>query len=255
MFAGTPVVVNPDADGRYFYHQFETGTHDWTGRGEAAVARSAAQKYAGSSSLAVTGRAADWNGAAYSLSTNPFAPGGEFSFSVMAMHNGTTAADTAFKLTLQYDTDSTRYSQVALLRAASGQWVKLANTRYTIPSGASNLILYVEMPGSTADFYIDEAMGAVAGTTGPGNTTSVLGGKIAVRGQSPSITVRERTLAVNAPEGSSVKVRVVNLNGKTVAAFNSTGSANFSLRKVPAGAYIVEAARGGHIATSAIMLR
>ena len=58
------------------------------------------------------------------------------------------------KLTLQY-TDSSgtdQYKEVASATAKSGEWTKLENTAYTIPSGASKLILYVEAPDSLTDF-------------------------------------------------------------------------------------------------------
>jgi endoglucanase len=71
----------------------------------------------------------------------------------------------------------------------------------------------------------------------------------------PIVTIIGKKLTVNAPSESKVRIRVVNLTGKTVAAFKSTGAASFSLRKIPAGAYLVEAIRDGHKATSAVTLR
>jgi len=71
----------------------------------------------------------------------------------------------------------------------------------------------------------------------------------------PAVAITGKTLTVNAPTESKVRVRVVNMTGKTIAAFKSTGGANFSLRKIPTGAYIVETAIDGRVATSAITLR
>ena len=71
-----------------------------------------------------------------------------------------------FYMKLQY-TDSngdTQYSQIAEGTAVKGEWIQLANTNYTIPDDASNMQLYVETADSTDNFYIDEAIGAVAGT-------------------------------------------------------------------------------------------
>jgi arabinoxylan arabinofuranohydrolase len=255
----TALPVEPDSNGYYFYHPFEasaTETHDWTGRYGPTVANTGAQKANGSRALAVTGRTETYQGAMYSLNPNAFVPGNSYSFSVLAMHSD-GAADDKFKFTMQYDIgDSTHYVKIDSTVAGQNSWVMLKNAYFAIPADATGMAIYVEMPeNASADFYIDDAMGGVVGTPAPGKGTSVRGGKISSRGQSPLVTVRARTLAVNAPDGSGVRVRVVNLNGKTVAAFNSTGSANFSLRKIPAGAYIVEAATGGHKAISAIVLK
>jgi len=75
----------------------------------------------------------------------------------------------------------------------------------------------------------------------------------------PIVTVKGRTLNVNAGTGvdSKVRIRLVNMMGKTVASFNANGNAKLSLKKIPSGAYIVEAKRvkDGYRTTSAIMLR
>jgi len=259
---GKPIVINPDDNGYYFYHSYEDGTvQGWTGRGDAKVANSNAQKANGSRSLAVTGRAASWNGAAYSLNANAFVPGKAYSFSVLAMYPNTAGAQASdnFKFTLQYDLrDTARYDEIATAAAKAGAWVMLENKNFTIPAGATNLLVYVEMPDNeTSDFYIDDAMGGVAGTAAPGRggvTTSIRSG-VTVRGQSQFITVRARTLTVNASPDSKVHVRVVDLTGRTAAAFKSTGGASFSLRKIPAGAYIVEAMKDGRKTLSTITLR
>jgi len=75
----------------------------------------------------------------------------------------------------------------------------------------------------------------------------------------PTVTVRGRTLNVNAGSGvdSKVSIRLVNMMGKTVANFNASGNAKLSLKKIPAGAYIIEArrVRDGYRTTSSVMLR
>jgi len=263
-FSGSsaPVVVNPDDNGYYFYHNYEDGTaQDWTGRGDAKVANTNAQKANGSRSLAVTGRTGSWNGAAYSLNANAFVPGKEYSFSVLAMYPAVAGAPETdnFKFTLQYDLrDTARYEEIATAAAKAGAWVMLENKSFMIPAGATNLLIYVEMPDNeTADFYIDDAMGGVKGTAAPGRggvTTSIHAGTT-VRGQSQFITFRARTLTVNASPDSKVRVRVVDLTGRTAAAFKSTGGASFSLRKIPAGTYMVEAVRDGRKSLSTITLR
>jgi len=78
-------------------------------------------------------------------------------------------------------------------------------------------------------------------------------------GQAPLMTVKGRTLNVNAGAGADakVRVRVVNMTGKTVANFNASGNAKLSLKKIPAGAYVVEARRAGdgYKTASAVTLR
>jgi len=80
---GTP--VQPDANGYYFHHTYEDGTEQgWTSHFGGSAANTNAQKANGSRSLAVTGRTETYQGAEYSLSTAPFAPDREFSFSALA---------------------------------------------------------------------------------------------------------------------------------------------------------------------------
>jgi len=258
-----PTPVNPDANGFFFYHPFETSTHDWAGRGAADVACTTAQKANGSRSLFVSGRTAEWNGASYSLNTNAFVPGHDYSFSVMAMYaSGTAEADT-FKLTMQYNDakDSTRYSQVAVARAAKGQWVQLSNKQFPIPSGAANLLLYVEMPKSLTDFYIDDAMGGIAGASiGPngqpgGGTTPVAIRNTSTR-KTPLVTVRDRTINVFSATDAKVKIKIADMRGKTITNVTARSGDKLSLRTLPAGAYIVEAERqDGYRTTAAVIIK
>jgi GH35 family endo-1,4-beta-xylanase len=55
------------------------------------------------------------------------------------------------------------------------------------------------------------------------------------------ITLRGKTLNINAAPGSKVTVKLVNIRGKAIARFNTQGGANVSLRKIPAGVYVAEA--------------
>jgi arabinoxylan arabinofuranohydrolase len=158
--------VKPDANGYYFHHTFESDTNSWTGRGGASVSSSSNAFYAGSKSLFCSDRSASWNGASFTINANPFEPGKAFSFSadVCALDGADT---TDFKFTLQYDGSDgeTHYDEIASGTAPKGAWLQLANTNYTIPEGASNMLIYVETSDdSTGNFYVDEVVGAVAGT-------------------------------------------------------------------------------------------
>lgn len=158
-----PDPVEPDENGYYFHSTFEKNTDNWSSRGDSTVTDSSSAAAAGSKSLAVTGRTDTWNGAGYTLDTATFQPGSAYSFSVLAMQDAAASDD--FKLSLQYDLNGeTNYDTIAAATGAKGEWVQLANTAYTIPAGATGLLLYVETADSTNSFYMDEAIGAVKGT-------------------------------------------------------------------------------------------
>lgn len=155
--------IEPDENGYYFHSTFESGTDDWDSRGGTTVETVSQNAYKGSKCLSVTGRTDSWNGTSRSLPVAAFVPGQSYSFSTMVMQNSVASED--FRLTLQYDlAGETNYSMIASASGAKGEWVQLANTSYTIPEGASNLLLYVETADSTESFFVDEAIGAVDGT-------------------------------------------------------------------------------------------
>ena len=157
-----PVIVESDENGYFFHSDFEDDTDSWAARGDASVKTDSSKTYDGNNSLYVTGRTNSWNGVARSLNSSVFVPGNSYSFSVMAMQNSTASED--FKLTLQYTKDGEEnYDTIATATGAKGEWVQLANTSYTIPSGATNLLIYVETDDSTTNFYMDEAIGAKDG--------------------------------------------------------------------------------------------
>lgn len=157
--------IEPDENGWYFHDEFEADTCSWEGRGAATVMTSGRTYYAGSEALLVQDRTAAWNGATKALSSRVFVPGNAYSFSVNASYFDGDLSDT-FYLKLQY-TDAngdTQYDTIAEATGVQGKWVQLANTNYVIPSDATNMQLYVETADTTNNFYIDEAIGAVAGT-------------------------------------------------------------------------------------------
>ena len=157
--------VDPDENGWYFHDEFEGDTCSWEGRGAASVMTSGRTNYAGKEALLVQDRTAAWNGATKALNAKAFVPGKEYSFSVNVSYFDGDLTDT-FYLKLQY-TDAngdTQYDSIATAKGVQGKWVQLANTNYTIPAGAKDMQIYVETADTTNNFYIDEAIGAVAGT-------------------------------------------------------------------------------------------
>ncbi|MBP5378249.1 MAG: family 43 glycosylhydrolase [Ruminococcus sp.] len=178
VLSGTPVVIEPDENGYYFHNTFESGTDSWTGRGSAGVASNKTEAYDGSGSIACTGREASWNGASKTLSSSVFKAGQEYSFSTVVKYTEGPASQ-KFYLTLQYEADGeVQYDKIAIVdELPKGEWVQLANTNYKIPEGASNLQMYVETDTDEYSFYVDEAIGAVAGTVinGPQAVSVILG--------------------------------------------------------------------------------
>ncbi len=171
--------LEPDENGYYFHDTFEDGTDNWVAHGETEPTISGRTPYKGTEALLAQGRGKTWHGLEKSLNSQAFKPGSEYSFSVCATYLDGTNNTEDFKLTLQY-TDSageTKFSTIATATAVKGSYVQLANPNYKIPEGASNLIIYVETADTTNNFYIDEAIGAVAGTVieGPAEITFLLG--------------------------------------------------------------------------------
>ena len=135
---------------------FENGTEGWTGRGAASAAADTSGGHTGTSSLKVTKRITDWNGAVITLGSE-FRAGTSYSAGAWVKYD-TGGSTEKFKLSLQY-TDSggtVRYDAVDEESVTSGKWTLLSNENYTIPAGASDIYLYVETVDSTIDFWVDD---------------------------------------------------------------------------------------------------
>ena len=132
-----------------------------------------------------------------------------------------TEDSTDFKLTLQY-TDASgedHYDEVAHATASKGKWTALSNSSYTIPAGATGMILYVEAPDSLTDFYIDDAFGAVKGknftidnTDVPTTTTTVT--TTTVTTTEPVTTTTQPVTTTTQPDISVTKWGDTNLSGE-----------------------------------------
>ena len=164
-FSGAGSAEEISADGNLFRNTFENGSESWTGRGSASVEISVQEAYQGSKSLYVSGRTASWNGATRKLNANTFIPGKSYSFSVNVLCPDCKETDT-FCMKLQYQNadGETQYASIAQETLAKGEWVQLSNTDYQIPADASDMYLYVETVDSKNSFYLDDAVGAPAGT-------------------------------------------------------------------------------------------
>lgn len=163
----------PDANGYYFHDTFEESSCDWEGHGESDVLMSGRIPHKDTNALLVQNRGSSWHGAQKVLSS-AFKGGEEYSFSVCATY--VDGADTqTMKLSLQY-TDTageTKFANIASGVTAKNQYVQLANKNFKLPEG-SNYVIYVETADGTDNFYIDEAIGAKAGTEINENLSPVL---------------------------------------------------------------------------------
>lgn len=177
----TPTTVEPDENGYYYHDTFESGTDKWNGRGPASAGVSGEQSYEGGKSLFVDERTSAWNGAAKQISTNIFKPGEEYCFSSIVKFTDGGASDKFF-MKLQYENadGETQYSTIAEGTAYRDTWIQLKNENYRIPEDASNMYIYVETESSTNSFYIDEAIGGIAGAkvNGPDENATIVPGDI-----------------------------------------------------------------------------
>lgn len=200
--------IEPNEYGWYFQSTFEGELDGWSGRGDAEVSTSGRTAYVGKEALLVQNRTAAWNGAVRNLNPKAFVAGKTYSFSTNVQYFDGDATDT-FYFKLQY-TDAngdTQYDTIAEGTAIQGEWMQLANKNYTIPENATNLQIYVETEDSTNNFYLDEAIGAVGGT-------SIIGA-----GEAPTITLGDVNAdgAINVLDLSLLK-RGVSSNAAKLAA-------------------------------------
>jgi len=160
-----PEPPKPDKDGYWIHYTFENGVEGMAGRGGASVEQSSAAGYESAHSLFTSGRTDTWNGAATTLSPVVFKAGESYSFSADFMYKSGSATEEAY-LSMEYKDASgtTQWPHIAEITAMKGEWAQLKNVSFKIPEGATDISIYVEMPNSTSDFYVDEVIVAPEGT-------------------------------------------------------------------------------------------
>ena len=168
-----------DANGNFLVEDFNSGKGDFTGRGDAAVSVDSKNYYDGTGSLKITGRSDNWHGGSISLDSSKLVPGSTYSISAAGLQKSGSATD--LKLTLEYTASSgdQDWMEVASANAKSGEWTKLENTKFTVPSGASGMSLYIEAPDSLTDLWLDSFK-----ISEEGKTSSVVTGGGTVDGSS-----------------------------------------------------------------------
>lgn len=250
--------TGPNEFGWWFQDTFEASTNGWQGRGDATVATSTTQKAVGQSALAITGRSVEWHGAIKDLPTS-FVAGTAYSFSILALYTGGSATE-QLKVTLEYTAEgATQWAEIGAVTATRGQWFQIANRNFQVPTGATGLRLVVESPtDSTIPLYIDEVIGAVAGTTitAPAGVSTGGGTTLALPGQPQRLrlAVSGRTLDITTPSADPVRIRVVTPQGRTLATHTAAGHARLSLEQAPTGLLFVEAKGAGITQTTPILL-
>ena len=136
---------------------FESGFGAWKGVGS-SLSLSTEQAHSGGTSLYCYDRTASWGAPRCSL-TGIVAAGQSYEISASAMYEGSGQQNMAIKMIYTDTSGTDHYEQVAAAQATAGQWVEMKGN-YTIPSGATGMILYVEMPNANTDqtYYIDDVV-------------------------------------------------------------------------------------------------
>ncbi|WP_141390371.1 endo-1,4-beta-xylanase [Cellulosimicrobium cellulans] len=157
--AQTPARVDNDID-IVLENDFESAaTTPWAARGPVTVALTGAEAHGGSSSLAVTGRTADWHGVA----TDALAllePGVAYDVEAWVKLPAGTAGSSGVHFTVQETgAAGTAYTWVggAVATTADG-WVEIGGT-YTLPADLTSASLYVEaapVAGTHPSFLLDD---------------------------------------------------------------------------------------------------
>ena len=210
--------IEPNQYGWYFQSGFEGSLDEWTARGDCELLTSGRTAYVGDEALLVKDRTAAWNGAGKILNPRAFVPGNEYSFSVNVTYFDGDDTDT-FYLKLQYTDENgdAQYKTIAEATGVKGEWIQLSNKNYLIPADASDMLLYVETAESTNNFYLDEAIGAVGGTTIIGAGEATLKTKGDINGDSViniyDLMLAKRGILNGFSDKSSEKAADVDENG------------------------------------------
>ncbi|NLP26455.1 MAG: family 43 glycosylhydrolase [Clostridiales bacterium] len=168
----------PDSNGYYYHDKFEGSMGEWVNRGDAEILLSGRAPYKDAEALLIKDRTGAWNGAQRALNARTFVPGNKYCFSTAAMFlEGGSSVTFCMKLQYVDANGDTQYDTISMKNTIAGEWVHLYNPEYKIPADATNMYVYVETEDDTMNFYIDEAIGAIAGTviTGPAEINLMIG--------------------------------------------------------------------------------
>ncbi len=131
-------------------YDFESGSDDWFGRGDAQVSLSTDQKHGGEQSLFVSDRSASWHGAA--LSSDYIQEGKKYKFSVYVF----VTQNANMNLSLQYtENGNDSYPCVDQKEVYAYSWTELSG-EIILPEGATNIQPYLQSNNETLSFYFDD---------------------------------------------------------------------------------------------------
>ncbi|MBQ8824921.1 MAG: endo-1,4-beta-xylanase [Ruminococcus sp.] len=137
-------------------NSFEDGFGAWKGVGS-SISISTDESHTGGSSLYVYDRTDTWGAPRCSIGDLAFA-GHTYDFSAWAMFNDQDGNATfAMKIIYTDASGKDQYKDIKSASASKGNWVELKGS-YTLPSDATNPIIYVEMMGASTDrcYYVDD---------------------------------------------------------------------------------------------------
>jgi hypothetical protein len=134
---------------------------------------------------------------------------------------------------------------------------------------ADNTVLYsFDDMGSewSASKWVDNAAATVPEITVSQVSKSSVGGPSSIfnggktvaasTGRVPSVVVNGKILNVTGADNADMRIKMVDMRGKTVANFKSSGSGQFSLTNIPAGRYLVETRIAGKkVGNNAIIVK
>ena len=136
---------------------FETGYGSWKGVGS-TITITSDEAHGGTKSLYVHDRTASWGAPRCSM-TGILAAGKTYEFQASAMFPGSGSQQFALKMIYTESSGTDHYDNITYKQANAGEWVTLSGS-YTVPNGATGMILYVELPGANTDqgYYIDDVL-------------------------------------------------------------------------------------------------
>ncbi|MDO8344807.1 MAG: endo-1,4-beta-xylanase [Cellvibrio sp.] len=136
----------------------ENGTNNWSARGDATIARSTLDRYAGSASLLVSGRSAYWHGATFNVGT--LTPGNVYEVAAWVKLVAGESPET-LKITgkLVDDADTStynEYTEIASEQVNADSWTLLTGTYIPTDSTPFENFIIESVDGSVnVSFYVD----------------------------------------------------------------------------------------------------
>ncbi len=160
---GEPAPEGETTEG--FFDDFTDSTMLWSGRGDAKCTVADGEGVDGGDCLFTEGRTKLWNGPS-SNKTLVMNAGGYYEMSGWVKYTGDEWTDTqAFTMNMQFQQNGKEcYVEIGKVTATKGEWAYI-ESRYTIPSDASNFVVYFQtaykpdaqvVEQDLMDFYIDD---------------------------------------------------------------------------------------------------